>query len=636
MDRRKFLERMVAAASVAAASPLISSGIQSVKPEENSRSESPVGFPISNEANVSGIAHDSLAKGFIHPPDSAAPWVYWMWINIDTTPEAMTFDLEEMKAKGIPGFILYNSPAGGVPKTIPRMVLADKDHHFEFEFVKEGQYTGCYTTPIPFPPLQAWTPLWRERIRYVAKEAARLNLKFCLAMGLSGTSGQISAEFGNQRLVWSETAIDGAAMFDGILASPDTGVGGIKTNRSVNAPGNDPSHLRDVALLAVPDSAGFLTRDVIDLTSKMDKGGHLVWNPPAGKWKILRFAQVPTGARNGWGYYSDAMSREATDQVWAVTMAPLLAEMLPEEREGLIGVEDDSWEGGDFTWTSRFAQEFKQRRGYDLLPYLPVLAGSNMADPVIRERIQRDYKLTASDLMAECHYGHLEKLCKENGLIFYSEAAGPNLHTADLLQNTSRVDLPMAEFWMPSYHRPTPMSRFWARNGACASHIYGMPVNMDEAFTSMGPEWEDTPFDMKPVSDQAFCDGVNRICVHNFSHSPSLTARPGYVYMPGTHYDSRITWWEQAPAFNSYLARCCYLLQQGKFVADAIFYTGDNLGDGEQMKMDHPTLGDGYDYDSSNADVLLKRMSVKDGAHCPPGRHELPGTYNAGKPADGP
>jgi alpha-L-rhamnosidase len=188
-----------------------------------------------------------------------------------------------------------------------------------------------------------------------------------------------------------------------------------------------------------------------------------------------------------------------------------------------------------------------------------------------------------------------------------------NLRQADLLKNTSKVDLPMAEFWVPSYHRPTPKSRFLARNGATASHIYGMPVNMDEAFTSMGPEWEESPFDMKPVGDQAFCDGLNRICVHNFSHSPSLTAKPGYVYAPGTHYDPRITWWEQASALNTCLARCSYMLQQGKFVADAVFYKGDNIGDGEPMKVIHPTLGEGYDYDCSNADVLLTRMSVKNG-----------------------
>ncbi len=118
---------------------------------------------------------------------------------------------------------------------------------------------------------------------------------------------------------------------------------------------------------------------------------------------------------------------------------------------------------------------------------------------------------------------------------------------------------------------------------------------------------------MKPVADQAFCDGLNRICFHNFSHSPSLTAKPGYVYLPGTHYEPGITWWEQTPAFNTYLSRCSGLLQAGKFVADALIYQGDNIGRGEPMKKLHPTLGEGYDHDNCNEEVLLTRLSVQDG-----------------------
>src|ERR1035438_9475613 len=220
MNRRKFLENLTIAASLAAASPLASGAVRG--PSGGPEVETPTGFPISHPetgANFSG-RQEELANGFINPPKSAAPWVYWMWINVDTTPAAMTFDLEQMKAKGIAGFILYNSPAGGMPHTMPRMTLVDKDHQFEYQFVKSGEYTDCYTTPIPFPPLVAWTPLWRERIRYVAKEAARLDLKFCLNMGLSGTSGQIAEEYGNQKLVWSETTITGPATYDGILSLP--------------------------------------------------------------------------------------------------------------------------------------------------------------------------------------------------------------------------------------------------------------------------------------------------------------------------------------------------------------------------------------------------------------------------------
>jgi (4-O-methyl)-D-glucuronate---lignin esterase len=614
MNRRKFLTRVGASASLAAATPLLASVFPKIHGDNRNPAESPnAGLNSDRQTNTGlTVLQTELSKGFDHPPESAAPWVFWMWIGVDTTPAAMTRDLEQMKAKGIAGFILYSTQAGTMPRNIPKRILVDKNNHFEYEFIKSDDYDDFHTTPIPFPPLEAWSPLWRKRIRYVARESARLGLKFCLTMGLAGTSGSISAEYGNQELIWTETAVSGPQTFSSML--PAVAVGARFGGRQLSSgQASEPGYRRDVAVLAIPAADAFSVNQVIDLTTKMDASGHLTWNPPPGDWKVLRFSQASTGARNQYGYFSDAMNPDALDKLWEVTMAPVLEEMSPEERKGIIGIEDDSWEGGDFTWTKNFPEEFRKRRGYDIVPYLPVLAGAGLGDAIIRQQLECDYKLTISDLMADYHYGHLDKICKQNELIFFSEAAGPNLHTVDLLKTISEVGVPMAEFWMPCFHRPQPKDRFFARNAACASHIYGRPINMDEAFTSMGPEWEESPFSMKPVGDQAFCDGVNRICVHNFSHSPSLTAKPGYVYAPGTHYDPGVTWWEQTPAFNAYLARCSYLLQQGRFVADAIFYKGDNIGDGESMKVIHPTLGEGYDYDCSNTDVLLTRMSVKDG-----------------------
>ncbi len=118
-----------------------------------------------------------------------------------------------------------------------------------------------------------------------------------------------------------------------------------------------------------------------------------------------------------------------------------------------------------------------------------------MGDADSRQRILRDYKLTISDLIADYHYDHLNKIANDNGLIFYCEAAGPNYDQADLLKTCSRVDMAMAEFWVPSAHRPAMDSRFLLRNAANANHIYGNNVTMCESFTSLGPEWEETPFD---------------------------------------------------------------------------------------------------------------------------------------------
>ena len=45
--------------------------------------------------------------------------------------------------------------------------------------------------------------------RFAAKEAGRLGIKLVVTVGLAGTSGPIAPEYGQQKLVWSETAVTG-------------------------------------------------------------------------------------------------------------------------------------------------------------------------------------------------------------------------------------------------------------------------------------------------------------------------------------------------------------------------------------------------------------------------------------------
>jgi hypothetical protein len=547
---------------------------------------------------TSGVAQSSqsLDQQFQTPPRQAHIWVYWVWLDGDIPHATLTRDLEEMKAKGITGCILYGNQSGSW--AWKSKVVRDGD---DYRGVRTHDYDGSYISPMPGEPLVTWSPHWRKLVCFAASEAGRLGIDFVVADGLANTSGPISEEYGEQKLVWSEVSVPGSQTFDGRLPEPAL----VKQR--------EWRFHRDVAVLAVPDRPGFSTSDEIDLTSKLDAAGRLHWEAPAGDWKIIRFVQVPTGARNQWGFYNDSMSAEAQDQQWAVTMAPLLAEMTPDERKALKGIEDDSWEAGKISWTKLFAQEFQKRRGYDLIPYLPIIAGEKMGGADTHARVLRDYALTISDLIVDYHYDHLNKIANDNGLVFYSEAAGPNYDQADLLKTSSRVDMAMAEFWAPSEHRPVMNSRFLLRNAANANHIYGNNITLCESLTSLGPEWEEAPFDLKQVADQGFCDGLNQLCIHNFSQSPSLTAKPGYVYVAGTHYEPGITWWDESPAFNRYLACCSFMLQQGKFVADALFYHGDNIGHGEQRKTIPPTLGEGYDHDNCNSEVLLTRMSVQDG-----------------------
>jgi hypothetical protein len=580
-------------------------------------------LPAQTPFNATSTTPDAeLEQHFHSPPASARPWVFWMWLHTDTTREAITRDLEEMHAKGIAGVILYDSGPGTAMKASAKMELRGKG----YEVVPTKDFSNAHITKIPGEQLATWSPRSRELFRHVAKEAGRLGVKFCLTVGLAGTSGAIAAEYGQQKLMWSETAVVGPIDFDAVVPGPATDVPATNGSASLLSPGGRAPQKKpsaaparpapgkfsghDVAVLAVPDEKEFAAAKVVNLTGKMDASGRLRWKTPAGKWKVLRFGYVPTGAKNAWGLYTDGMSAEALDKTWDATIGPLLKEMSPAERKGLFAVEDDSWEAGISTWTKLFPSEFQKSRGYDLIPWLPALAGKEI---VGAENARRDYYRTIADLIARNHYAHLRELAKRNGLLAFSEAAGPNSGQLDGMLNGGSVDVAMGEFWIPSVHRPTPPRRFMLRNAASANHIYGKRITPCEGFTSIGPLWEETFFDLKNVADQAFCDGCNLIAFHNYSHSPSVAAKPGYGYFAGTHYSRTVTWWEQTPAFNAYVGRCSYMLQQGLFVADALYYRGDALGQVEQMKTKPALPAEGYDHDNCNLDALLNRLSVKDG-----------------------
>ena len=69
------------------------------------------------------------------------------------------------------------------------------------------------------------------------------------------------------------------------------------------------------------------------------------------------------------------------------------------------GLQTDSWEGGGVNWTARMPEEFRNRRGYDLRPWLPVIAGCIVESRDASNRFLADLRKTVGDCMADNHYG---------------------------------------------------------------------------------------------------------------------------------------------------------------------------------------------------------------------------------------
>lgn len=283
-----------------------------------------------------------------------------------------------------------------------------------------------------------------------------------------------------------------------------------------------------------------------------------------------------------------------------------------------IGLEIDSWEVGMQNWTSGFEGEFCERTGYDLIKYLPAMTGKIVGSKEMTERFLWDIRRVQADLLADNYYGEFRNLCNQYGLVSYCEPydRGP----MEELQIGSRVDGVMGEFWngLSAIFQNNLMMRRTTKLASSIAHINGQKVVGAEAYTSE-PEsgrWQEYPFALKAVGDKAFTEGINRMVIHRYAMQPHPDAAPAMTLGPwGIHFDRTNTWWEPGRAWIDYLNRCQTLLQEGLFVADFAYFTGDNIvGYTKVHRRDlNPVPPEGYDYDLMNTETLLNRAWVERG-----------------------
>jgi hypothetical protein len=371
------------------------------------------------------------------------------------------------------------------------------------------------------------------------------------------------------------------------------------------------------------DEFDLRSSDVIDLTGKMNQQGELRWEVPAGRWTILRFGLTLHGARprsNASGYQLDLFKTSSADATFEHAARPMIEDACRQKGKTLSGIHLDSYEYGVYehgqlpTWTESFPEQFRKHRGYNLLHYMPVLAGRIVDSRQVSDRFLWDYRRTLGDLYTG-FYKRLTELVHQYDLEANSEngyGTYPFPHI-DGLEAFGAGDNPQGEFWTA-----TPiMSQFFhfcnsVRTAASAAHIYGKRKVQAEAFSTWLRPYEAYPGLMKQFGDQAFCDGLQQcvIFVSSHQHDDIPGGGTGGYEIINRH----ITWHRQSKVFFDYLARCQYLLQQGQFVADALYYYGEGttafVPDKQFLK---PALPSGYDFDGLNKEVLLHYLSVDDG-----------------------
>ncbi len=350
---------------------------------------------------------------------------------------------------------------------------------------------------------------------------------------------------------------------------------------------------------------------VLDLTKQLAVDGRLHWNVPPGNWIILRLGYTPIGENNhpapkeGTGLECDKMSKAALDAHWDGFMQKVLDDIGPLAGKALDTSLIDSYEVGNQDWTANFREEFQKRRGYDPLKFLPTFTHQVVDSAEVTERFLWDMRRTVADLFAENYFGHFAELCKQHGLL---NAVEPYTGPFESLQSGAPADVVMGEFWSGSQGHPS------VKMAASIAHIYGKNIVAAESFTA-APEagrWLNDPYSLKTLGDLMYCQGLNRYVFHRYAMQPWTNRWPGMTMGQwGFHFERTVTWWQQGKSWIDYISHCEFLLQQGRAVADAAYFTGESAP--VEMRVGNPALPAGYDYDAINADVLLHGATVKNG-----------------------
>lgn len=420
--------------------------------------------------------------------------------------------------------------------------------------------------------------------------------------------------------------------------------------------------------LELSDSECIRKEDIRDI-SRYVKNGVLTTTLPQGMtWKILRIGHTSTGHKNTTGGAGKGLEcnkfdpkavKKQVDNWFGAAFRNTDTEVT---RRTLKYFYIDSWECGTQNWSDTFAEEFRTRRGYDLMPYLPLFAGIPVESAARSEQVMRDIRTTIGELVVDVFYEVMEESAREYDCEFTAECVAPTM-IGDGMAHYKRVDLPMSEFWLNS---PTHDKLNDMLDAISGGRIYGKNIIQAEGFTQVRGTWDEHPAMIKPLLDRNYALGINRLVYHVMVHNPFMDRKPGMTLDGiGLFFQRDQTWWPNgAKAFTTYAARCQTLLQYGHPVVDIAVFTGEEmprrailperlvpslpgLFGGKTVERERKRLANkglplrtivgvsqsanmtvpedwinplrGYAYDSFNRDVLLNRATIEDGRMVLPG-----------------
>lgn len=471
-------------------------------------------------SGISCVKQSETSSPWPEVSQEARPWARWWWMGSEVDKKNITSLLEQYSDAGF----------GGMEITPLYGVKAHEENYLEF-----------------------LSSEWMDMLEVSIREAERLGMGMDMNLGTGWP-------FGGPQITPQQAA---SKM---ILEIYDLSYGQNLGEKILPRRPEDQGEGVFLEVLMAYSNDG----NVLDLTSRVDEEGTLLWKPEQGSWELTALfcgktrQRVKRAAPGGKGFTMNHFSEDALE-VYLTRFDSVF-----QGRETVRSFFNDSYEVYNASWTPGLFDAFLERRGYDLRNHLPVFYRDK--NPELSARVKSDYRQTLAELLLENFTRPWTTWSHQKGSMSRNQAHGSPGNLIDLY---AAVDIPECEifghrnFDIPGMRtnsddtrnvEPNPMMLKLATS---AAHVTNKPWISNETFTWLGEHFKVALSQCKPEVEEAFLAGINHVFYHGITYSPASAPWPGWLFYASVNFGPTNTFWEHLGSMNHYITRCQSILQSG-------------------------------------------------------------------------
>ncbi len=521
-------------------------------------------------------------ENFKTPPRELGILPFWFW-NGELDPQEMEWQMREYQSKGIPGIFIH----------------------------------GRFGLKVPY-----LSDAWFERVKFAVEKAKEIGIDLWVYDEMNWPSGTAERNVLKKYPHLTQRYLELVALnVDGplftFLEATD--------NRYVNTGNSHPI----AAFGCTEEEYQSEIKNLIDLTPNLSFERVIPWEAPPGKWRLLYFLEkeVP--------YYIDTLDPESTERFIEITH---------ERYKTAVGKDFGTIVPGFYTdepamhyyhvgidnyvvpWSKQMFKIFRERRAYDLRPYLPALYTS-MGEKTAQ--IRYDFWRTLTEQYAETYYQRLRDWCEANGVLFTGHLLFEEwlrMHArceGNLFKYLKHMHIIGVDHLYPKIGTAKePDQHVAMKIGSSAAHHFGSARVLCESMG--GTYWDCTLERMKWMTNWEYVLGVNLFNNHGYHYS--IEGERKRDWPPSQFYHH--TWWKYYDQFTNYALRLSHILSGGRHVAKVLVlyplssiwanYVPQKRTDiGNVIEFDFNYLTDTllrlhYDFDYVDEDVLAE-AKIEDG-----------------------